>query len=63
MASLCLARVGAALALLCILIGFGFGMVWGYVTARLLVATFIPTLAAGGVVTFRDAMGLRNTRW
>lgn len=48
-ASLYLASLGAWVALLCIAMGFGLGMLSGYVTTRLLVPSFISTLAVGGI--------------
>ena len=48
-ASLYLAPLGIWVAALCILIGFGLGMVSGYVTTRLLVPSFISSLAVGGI--------------
>src|SRR3989338_6923719 len=48
-ASVYLASMGAWVALLCVIVGFGLGMISGYVTTRLLVPSFISTLAVGGV--------------
>ena len=48
-ASLYLASLGLSVALLCIAAGFFLGMVSGYVTTRLLVPSFISTLAVGGI--------------
>lgn len=48
-ASLYLATLGIWVAVLCIAIGFGLGMLSGYVTTRLLVPSFISTLAVGGI--------------
>src|SRR3989338_59561 len=48
-ASVYLAPMGAWVALLCVIVGFGLGMISGYVTTRLLVPSFISTLAVGGV--------------
>jgi ribose transport system permease protein len=48
-ASLYLATLGIWVAVLCIAIGFALGMLSGYVTTRLLVPSFISTLAVGGI--------------
>lgn len=48
-ASIYLASLGGGVALLCIAVGFGLGMLSGYVTTRLLVPSFISTLAVGGI--------------
>ena len=48
-ASVYLAPLGAWAALLCLVVGFGMGTLSGYVTTRLLVPSFISTLAVGGV--------------
>ncbi|TNC72767.1 ABC transporter permease [Rubellimicrobium roseum] len=48
-ASVYLVTLGPWVALLCAVAGFGLGMLSGYVTTRLLVPSFISTLAVGGV--------------
>jgi ribose transport system permease protein len=48
-ATIYLAPLGGWVALLCIAVGFGLGTVSGYVTTRLLVPSFISTLATGGI--------------
>ncbi|WEZ86155.1 ABC transporter permease (plasmid) [Rhizobium sp. 32-5/1] len=48
-ASVYLASFGPWVALLCVAAGFALGMVSGYVTTKLLVPSFISTLAVGGV--------------
>lgn len=48
-ASVYLASLGLGVALLCIGAGFLLGMLSGYVTTRLLVPSFISTLAVGGI--------------
>ncbi|MBT9247231.1 ABC transporter permease [Gemmobacter fulvus] len=48
-ASIYLASLGAGVAVLCIGAGFVLGMVSGYVTTKLLVPSFISTLAVGGI--------------
>ncbi|MFN0116588.1 MAG: ABC transporter permease [Paracoccaceae bacterium] len=44
-----LATLGAWVAVVCVLCGFGLGLLSGYVTTRLFVPSFISTLAVGGV--------------
>lgn len=48
-ASVYLVALGPAVALLCIVAGFALGLLSGFVTTRLLVPSFISTLAVGGV--------------
>lgn len=48
-ATVSLATLGAGAALLCILVGACLGAVSGFVTTRLLVPSFVSTLAIGGV--------------
>lgn len=48
-ASLYLSSLGLWIAPVCILVGFGLGMVSGYVTTKLFVPSFISTLAVGGI--------------
>lgn len=48
-ASVYLVTLGPGVALLCIAAGFALGLLSGYVTTRLLVPSFISTLAVGGV--------------
>jgi ribose transport system permease protein len=48
-ASLYLASLGLWVAPVCILLGFGLGMLSGYVTTKLFVPSFISTLAVGGI--------------
>lgn len=49
-ASVYLAPLGGWVALLCLIVGFGFGTFSGYITTKLMVPSFISTLAVGGVV-------------
>jgi ribose transport system permease protein len=60
-ASAYLAAMGAWVAVLCIAAGFMFGAVSGFVTTRLLVPSFISTLAVGGVC-FSVAQWLSGNR-
>jgi ribose transport system permease protein len=60
-ASAYLAAMGAWVAVLCIAAGFLFGAVSGFVTTRLLVPSFISTLAVGGVC-FSVAQWLSGNR-
>lgn len=48
-ASVYLVQFGGWVALLCILMGFGFESISGYVTTRMMVPSFISSLAVGGV--------------
>lgn len=48
-ASLYLASLGLWVAPVCILVGFGLGMLSGYVTTKMFVPSFISTLAVGGI--------------
>ncbi len=60
-ASIYLASLGAGVAVLCIGAGFVLGMVSGYVTTKLLVPSFISTLAVGGIA-FSVAQWLSGQR-
>lgn len=60
-ASVYLASLGGGVALLCVAAGFGLGMASGYVTTRLLVPSFISTLAVGGLC-FSIAQWLSGNR-
>lgn len=60
-ASAYLASLGLWVALLCVALGFGLGMLSGYVTTRLFVPSFISTLAVGGVC-FSMAQWLSGNR-
>jgi ribose transport system permease protein len=60
-ASVWLASMGMSVALLCVAMGFLLGMASGYVTTRLLVPSFISTLAVGGVC-FSIAQWLSGNR-
>lgn len=48
-ATIALPTLGVGAALLCILAGLGVGALSGYITTRLLVPSFVSTLAVGGV--------------
>jgi len=48
-ASIHLAQWGGWVALLCILVGFGFGTISGFINMRMFVPSFISTLAVGGI--------------
>ncbi len=60
-ATIYLASLGPMVALLCIALGFGLGYLSGYVTTRLLVPSFISTLAVGGIA-FSIAQWLSDQR-
>jgi ribose transport system permease protein len=60
-ASVYLAGLGGSVALLCILAGFLLGTLSGYVTTKLLVPSFISTLAVGGIC-FSIAQWLSGNR-
>lgn len=60
-ATIYLASLGPFVALLCIALGFGLGYLSGYVTTRLLVPSFISTLAVGGIA-FSIAQWLSDQR-
>ncbi|MFV0384814.1 ABC transporter permease [Paracoccus sp. (in: a-proteobacteria)] len=60
-ATIWLASLGPGVALLCILLGFGLGYLSGFVTTRLLVPSFISTLAVGGLA-FSMAQWLSSQR-
>jgi ribose transport system permease protein len=48
-ATIYLAPLGAGVALLCVAVGAGLGTISGYVTTKLMVPSFISTLATGGI--------------
>jgi ribose transport system permease protein len=48
-ASVYLASLGLWVAALCVVLGFGLGLLSGFITTRLFVPSFISTLAVGGV--------------
>lgn len=60
-ASVYLAHLGGWVALLCLFVGFGFGTFSGYITTKLMVPSFISTLAVGGVA-FSSAQYLSGQR-
>lgn len=60
-ASIYLASLGGWVAVLCIAVGFGLGMLSGFLTTRLFVPSFISTLAVGGVC-FSVAQWLSGNR-
>ncbi len=60
-ATIYLASLGPAVALLCIALGFGLGFLSGFITTRLLVPSFISTLAVGGIA-FSLAQWLSDQR-
>ncbi len=60
-ATIYLATLGPFVALLCIALGFGLGYLSGFVTTRLLVPSFISTLATGGLA-FSMAQWLSGQR-
>ncbi|RWR28115.1 ABC transporter permease [Sinirhodobacter populi] len=60
-ASVYLASLGGWVAVLCVLAGFGLGMLSGFVTTRLFVPSFISTLAVGGIC-FSIAQWLSGNR-
>lgn len=60
-ASVYLASLGLWVALLCVALGFLLGMASGYITTKLLVPSFISTLAVGGVC-FSMAQWLSGNR-
>lgn len=61
-ATIALPTFGIGTAALCILVGIGFGAVSGFVTTRLLVPSFVSTLAMGGIAvsTAQYLSGDRN---
>ena len=60
-ASVYLASLGLWVAALCVVLGFGLGLLSGFITTRLFVPSFISTLAVGGVC-FSVAQWLSGNR-
>lgn len=60
-ASVYLASLGLWVAALCVVLGFGLGLLSGFITTRLFVPSFISTLAVGGVC-FSIAQWLSGNR-
>jgi ribose transport system permease protein len=60
-ASVYLASLGLWVAVLCVVLGFGLGLLSGFITTRMFVPSFISTLAVGGVC-FSVAQWLSGNR-